>query len=421
MSPIQSRIAVNWSLGALKENKSLAAIRFPFGWDLQVGPIFSWHSQLSCTKFTSIHHRKEREFPFYHEFLYVKLTDGNLCRFERFGDPDARVDAITKEGSVAHDLAEILPSDQLAFLDKTSDVLEEVTFSHDLDLMDILEICYSIQQNKQTRIYTLQRYNCYFFCWCVLLLLTRKAGLQGGALSAMGFDQAIQQLEFDLSKAAPTDHDSLVFLLCRWLAPATSHPEKYVVRALCSELSAASDSILSSLDQQPKPTLWPYEAYRWQKVVRGEICKAGRVADWAQRQTPIWDINTKLGKIAEARRHGFLMIIPSKGDGPAGTAADEISYWDGGIKRKTERRGRTRIEIHPDHEPEPSSKSKFTWVGDALNRPKHAPNHTVSSEAWDGLSGIESSIPSISQNGSSGTITLSLRVVICSWSYSARG
>ncbi|KAF8606235.1 hypothetical protein BDV93DRAFT_363852 [Ceratobasidium sp. AG-I] len=284
MSSVPSRIAINWSLGALKENKNLAAIRFPLGWDSKVGPVFVWYEQLSCTKFLSIQHRKDREAPFYHEFLCAKLTDGSLCRFERFGDPGARTDALTEQGSVAYDVAEILPIEHLAVFDSASDLLEEVRFPHEQDLMDVLEICYSIQQDWQTRTYTLQRYNCYFFCWCVLLLLTRKFALWEETLSDTIWDRTIQQLESDLSKAAPTDQDSLVFLLCRWLVPNASHPEEDVIRALCDELSRTRASTLRSLCRRLKLTLWEYD---WQERVQGELSNAGAVASWVGCQTPI--------------------------------------------------------------------------------------------------------------------------------------
>ncbi|KAF8606223.1 hypothetical protein BDV93DRAFT_604730 [Ceratobasidium sp. AG-I] len=293
MSSTPSHIAVNWSLGALKENKNLAAIRFPLGWDSKIGPVFSWYGQLACTKFVSIQYRKQREFPFYHEFLCAKLTNGELCRFERFGDPDARADAITEEGSVAHDSAEILSPNQLAVLDKTSDILEEFAFLHEQDIMDVLEICYNIQQDRQTRAYTLQRYNCYFFCWCTLLLLTRKASHWEIVISETTWDQTIRQLESDLSKAAPADEDSLVFLLCRWLEPNTSRPERYVVRTICDELSKIGTSTLKTLCQQLKFTLWECD---WQRVVREEICNIRMVAEWPERQTPICNIANMIEK-----------------------------------------------------------------------------------------------------------------------------
>lgn len=81
---------------------------------------------------------------------------------------------MTKSGSVAQDLADIYPADYLDALNRESEVLLEVNFQEEVDLMHVLEICYNIQKDDRARTYTLQRYNCYFFCWCVLTVLTRE-------------------------------------------------------------------------------------------------------------------------------------------------------------------------------------------------------------------------------------------------------
>ncbi|KAF8602853.1 hypothetical protein BDV93DRAFT_545019 [Ceratobasidium sp. AG-I] len=174
MLSVPSRIASNRLLPTLIKDNHPAAIRFPHGWDSRVGPIFDWHKKLACTKFVSLQYRKEHGTVFEHEFLCAKLTDGSFCVFERFGDPNARVDALIEQGSLAHDVAEIISVDHFAIIDTTSFVLQEIALSRELDVLDIFEICYYIQQNRRTRTYTLQRYNCYFFCWCVLSVLARR-------------------------------------------------------------------------------------------------------------------------------------------------------------------------------------------------------------------------------------------------------
>lgn len=169
-----SRAPTNRSLEASKEKQNRSPIVFSQDWDSKVDPIFGWYQQLSCATFATIQYRREYKAPFHHEFLCAKLSDGNLCRLERFGDPDARADAVTKTGSIAQDLANIYPGDYLAIFDQGSEVLLEVTFQQEVDLIHVLEICYNIQKDDRARTYTLQRYNCYFFCWCVLTVLTRE-------------------------------------------------------------------------------------------------------------------------------------------------------------------------------------------------------------------------------------------------------
>lgn len=198
MSSASSHGASNWSLGTLVKTQHRAAICFPNGWNSNDGPTFDWYKQLPCTKFASLQYRKTPDAPFYHEFICVKLIDDNFCVFERFGDPYARIDALTTSGSAAHDFAEIFSSDRLTDLDKNSDVLLEVTFPHELDLIDILEICYVIQQDARTRTYTLQRYNCYFFCWCVLSILARGSTSWDNTPSHTPWRQTSLGLVYDL-------------------------------------------------------------------------------------------------------------------------------------------------------------------------------------------------------------------------------
>ncbi|KAG8751759.1 hypothetical protein FRC11_009038, partial [Ceratobasidium sp. 423] len=177
MSFVSSHPAINGSLAWSKGNKELTRIEFPYGWNSRVGGIFDWYSRQPCKQITSVQHRKSRAAPFYHEFLVFQLADGNFCRFERVGDPDARLDALDRQGSLAHDLAEAFPLSQIEAVDKSSDLISELTFPPRMELMDMLAVCYSIQQLDKTRSYTLQRYNCYFFCWAQLIVLTRRLSL----------------------------------------------------------------------------------------------------------------------------------------------------------------------------------------------------------------------------------------------------
>ncbi|KAG8741528.1 hypothetical protein FRC12_015635 [Ceratobasidium sp. 428] len=136
-----------------------------------------WYSRQlkSSVKFQSIEHRRNLEGPFYHEFLLLNLTDGAVCKVERTGE-GSRTSAIRSIGCTARDLIQWLSKDdsQLHSIKAASQRIAEIDLGREFDVMDVLAICYSIQNTGACRIYTLQRYNCYFLCLTVLSTLTRR-------------------------------------------------------------------------------------------------------------------------------------------------------------------------------------------------------------------------------------------------------
>ncbi|CAE6475411.1 unnamed protein product [Rhizoctonia solani] len=154
-----------WSLG--NGGKGRILIEFPFTIDS------GWYSEQSCTKFRNFEHRKERK-GFRHEFIVLKLLDGSVCRVERMGDPNARFNAISPQGSVAYDMAQCFrPEDTDQACLETSDVVVEITLPYDFDIMDVLKICRAIHEGEKTRKYTLQVYNCWFFSLAIQVCLVR--------------------------------------------------------------------------------------------------------------------------------------------------------------------------------------------------------------------------------------------------------
>ncbi|CAE6499862.1 unnamed protein product [Rhizoctonia solani] len=154
-----------WSMG--NGGKGFVIIKFPLALDN------GWYSEQPCTKFRTFQHRKERK-GLKHEFVVLKLLDGSVCRVERMGDPDARFNALSPQGSTAQDLAQCFGLEELeAARLGYSDLITEVELPHEFDLMDVLKICRAIQEGEKTRNYTLQVYNCYFFALAIQVCLTR--------------------------------------------------------------------------------------------------------------------------------------------------------------------------------------------------------------------------------------------------------
>ncbi|EUC63148.1 hypothetical protein RSOL_481390 [Rhizoctonia solani AG-3 Rhs1AP] len=156
-----------WSMGNGGEGR--VEIKFPFEMD--------WYHEQPCTTFKSLQHRKEPK-GFRHEFIVLQMTNGSICRIERMGDPDSRFDALSAEGSLAHDSAQMFPShpDQAKAAElETSDIIAEITLPIEIDLKHVLYICRALHEGEKTRSYTLQVYNCYFLSLTLQCCLVRRS------------------------------------------------------------------------------------------------------------------------------------------------------------------------------------------------------------------------------------------------------
>ncbi|CAE6441699.1 unnamed protein product [Rhizoctonia solani] len=168
-----------WSMGS--GGKGRLILEFPFPLDK------GWYQEQPCKEFRTFEHRKERK-GFQHEFIVLRLKDGSVCRVERMGDPAARFDALSQQGSAAYDMIQTFRPEEMdqACL-STSDVVVQVTLPCIFDLLDVLKICRAIHEGAKTRNYTLRLYNCYFFSLAVQACLTRlvahwESSLQGASL-----------------------------------------------------------------------------------------------------------------------------------------------------------------------------------------------------------------------------------------------
>ncbi|KAG8684450.1 hypothetical protein FRC11_012087 [Ceratobasidium sp. 423] len=155
-------------------------ISFKDGW--RKGPTQAWYeAQLAPDKSTIFHYleyRKERESPFYHEFIVAELDNGTVCRFDRRGDITNhvnRVNVFIGEPIPAEDTAQVIDksTDDYFFVCANSHLLLKMHFPQGQNLLTLLAICYGIQKNKNTQSYSLTRYNCYFFSWMMVIGIAR--------------------------------------------------------------------------------------------------------------------------------------------------------------------------------------------------------------------------------------------------------
>ncbi|KAG9113374.1 hypothetical protein FRC07_007779 [Ceratobasidium sp. 392] len=163
---------MSWSIGT-SEIRGLYGIL-----DFDAGETHEWYMSQPTTTFTYLQYRKEREAPFFHEFIVVELDNDTVCRFDRRGDPSTRTNAFTLEGMTAEDTAHVIHKheDHYAHIEETSNMLMRIHFPDDLDLRLLLRLaCFCIQKRDETRAYTLAVYNCYFFSWTIIIATVELA------------------------------------------------------------------------------------------------------------------------------------------------------------------------------------------------------------------------------------------------------
>lgn len=134
----------------------------------------SWFKENENLKIEQIEHRKEFEWPFFHEFILVRFSDGSQYRFDRRPDPMQPMDA-WRRGSNAHDTVQLVqniedldhaPSECIAALDFKDHCVAGLSL--------ILAVCAAISRDKKASLYTLREFNCYFFSWTIIATVARS-------------------------------------------------------------------------------------------------------------------------------------------------------------------------------------------------------------------------------------------------------
>ncbi|KAG9086536.1 hypothetical protein FS749_003579 [Ceratobasidium sp. UAMH 11750] len=217
-----------------------------------------WYEQQrqTSTRFQSIEHRENTNGPFYHQFLLLKLTDGAVCRVERTGD-GSRADALRYTGCTSNDLIQWFKSadDYAKFSEAMpSNIVAEIDLQQEFDILDVLAVCYSIQMTKACRVYTLQRYNCYFFCWTILAVLTRR--LWETTITNDAWHSAVNSVVDHWSNVSPEEAKKhLILRTCTLSDPDNARATMQFLNPLRSRLSSETFDLLP-VNQALGMTLW---------------------------------------------------------------------------------------------------------------------------------------------------------------------
>ncbi|KAG8718113.1 hypothetical protein FRC09_013136 [Ceratobasidium sp. 395] len=268
-SRVVSERILAWS--GSSDRSRLFTMRFHSRWGHESCPVMEWYSQQrqSSTRFRSIEHRRNVEGPFYHEFLLLKLTDGAICRVERTGE-GSRTNALRYIGCTAHDLIQwFSEADYTLFSVKSpSEPIGEVYLGREFDILDVLAVCYSIQHLKSCRAYTLQRYNCYFLCLTVLVVLSRRVASWETKIEADEWDVSLAAMYERWSNLPPDQAKEFAILaICAYLEPDNPRRTQFVFEMLREHLESQAEGF-ARCKKAMRLTVWRAD---WESALRAEL------------------------------------------------------------------------------------------------------------------------------------------------------
>ncbi|KAG8745428.1 hypothetical protein FRC10_008139 [Ceratobasidium sp. 414] len=254
---VSSRGLYGWS-GSVDRTRPLA-MKFHQEWQHRRCPVMRWYENQSPSsrKFRSIEHRRDTNGPFYHEFLLLKLADDAICRLERIGE-GSRADAIRDTGCTANDVIQWFQVDDYDELASKhpSILISEVELLSDYDILDVLAICYSVQNTNACKIYTLQRYNCYFLCLTVLTVLTRPAASWETEITPHVWDWNLDRALARLwGSPAPEAEEYQILRICAQLHPNDPGSSESLLEEVYSKLCSENDSAWD-MKGVVRPMLW---------------------------------------------------------------------------------------------------------------------------------------------------------------------
>lgn len=240
-------------------------MKFHEEWQHPNCPVMKWYKiHTQSTTFTSIQHRKDLQAPFFHEFLLIQLTDGSICRIERMGD-GSRADAVRWIGCTSHDIIQWFAPGAYASCDlsrQPSELIVEVDCGRRFDLLDVLAICYSVQQHRRTLSYTLQRFNCYFLCSTILAVLSRRVAEWERLISPANWNGMVDSVLDDMQRINSEDTTQYLAVgICSLLDPDSPNPSAFLMDSLRVRLDGDAHA---NLNQKVASTLW-------QKDLKGAV------------------------------------------------------------------------------------------------------------------------------------------------------
>ncbi|CAE6486464.1 unnamed protein product [Rhizoctonia solani] len=173
--------SVNVAIKTIRKKGKIQELAMSFDSWTKENDTFNWYEERKQAGngrgryIRTMHLRKERDAPFYHEFVVLHLDDGTFWRIDRrqLKDEQDPYSCIKECGVQACDTIERV-SGMTNFLEQnpitsSSNCMVELEFKKDVDVALVLRICRAIKSHKKANVYTLQRYNCFFFAQALIM------------------------------------------------------------------------------------------------------------------------------------------------------------------------------------------------------------------------------------------------------------
>ncbi|CAE7229331.1 unnamed protein product [Rhizoctonia solani] len=152
-----------------------APIRVQFKEDWKQGhPLYDWYRRHD-PYISAMELRRERNAPFFHQYIVFKLQSNHFFRIDRRQLPDETtpLGCIYEQGVEAYDTIEEVTSFEDASY-SPSDCLVGIVFKKGIEVALVLKILWAIHQHRLARVYTLQRYNCYFVAQTTIFIVVKS-------------------------------------------------------------------------------------------------------------------------------------------------------------------------------------------------------------------------------------------------------
>ncbi|KAG8695111.1 hypothetical protein FRC09_009391, partial [Ceratobasidium sp. 395] len=176
-------------------------------------------------------------------------------------------------GCAAHDLIQwFSEADYTSFSVKSpSEPIAEVNLGREFDILDVLAVCYSIQNTKACRIYTLQRYNCYFLCLTILAVLTRLVARWETKIKADEWDMSLTVMYEHWSNLSPDQASGFPILaICAYLEPDNPRHAQFIFNILLEHLGSQAAGF-ARCNKTIRLTLWRAD---WKSALRTGLIKS---------------------------------------------------------------------------------------------------------------------------------------------------
>ncbi|KAG8684187.1 hypothetical protein FRC08_013831 [Ceratobasidium sp. 394] len=186
-----------------------------------------------------------------------------------------------------------------------SNLVAEIDLQQEFDILDVLAVCYSIQNTEACSVYTLQRYNCYFFCWTILAVLTRR--LWETVITSDAWDLAVNSAMDRWSNVSPAEAKKhLMLRIYALLDPNNPRATMQFLKPLCSQLSSRTVN-LPAVNQELDIALWASSSGSALRDGLGAAASGVREAMYADGGA----CGIRLRRAASVRHEGRLQEISS--------------------------------------------------------------------------------------------------------------